>query len=248
MASEARGKWTIVVCVVVALVASPAMGALDVSNLHLGFVWGDYVVNSDLEFYVDGMCTGGALRVDGQWGDYSLLNCWYTLSECPLDEDLTVPGDDAVGRFSDNIGGVAATLTVTGDIYDTNAGATVFDGGTVLEAEVRGSFLGVEVDSWPGESMLAFSLDMEIVGGELSGRIADGMVTDLEFINPMLDAAHTFNKCTQPAYPGLGVVDFGSKIENAMMAGDVHLDAVPEPTCMLLLGIGAFGMYARRKK
>lgn len=248
MASEARGRWMLGLCVVVALAASPAMGALDVSNLHVGFFLGGYVVNDDLEFSVSDMGTGGVLRVDGEW-DYSLQNCLYELSECPLIEDLTPPpgGDPvtAAGRFSDKIDDVAATLTITGDIHDD--GGEIFSG-VVLEAEVRGSFLGTEVFYYAGKSDLDFSLTMEITGGELSGRIDDGQETDLKFANPMLDAIHTFLRCDQAYYPGQGVVDFEHSIENSLMAGNVHINAVPEPTCMLLLGIGAFGMYARRKR
>ena len=94
---------------------------------------------------------------------------------------------------------------------------------------------------------MQFIQDIVVTGGELSGRIADGQVTDLQFVGP-LQAAYTFNDVSQNF--GL-VTDFGADIEFEMFKGsNVHIQTVPEPSVVLMVALGTLWMVplSRRKR
>jgi len=162
---------------------------------------------------------------------YSLITS-YQLTAAALTADLS-SGGIAQGVFADNQSGNPSTLTITGSIVE--AGFT----GTLLVAKASGAASSIETSSLGG-TRIDVHQNFMVTGGEL----ATGAVTGLKAW-PLFTAIYTFDKCSADATPGQ-VQDFQSSIQYSLGDTNVHLQFVPEPVTLALLGLG--GLLGLRRR
>ncbi|MBN2211570.1 MAG: PEP-CTERM sorting domain-containing protein [Sedimentisphaerales bacterium] len=172
--------------------------------------------------------------------EYDLRNLTISMTDAStLIADLSTPvGNPTHAKATFTSG---AVLTLEGTIEEKDGPLSWT--GTLLEVTfVQDGFIAEE-DNVVLNTIKSVQ-EVHITGGEL----LTGAETGLMIYDPTdFTSVFTLSSCVQPGNPGNAVEDFQSKIIYGF-GSRIQLDTtVPEPTCVVLLGLGSLLISKRRR-
>lgn len=237
-----RGGFGVLLCLVI---SSSAFGTLYIQN---GQLWPYYVdwYHGDSNYFQTNFMDSSdpAILIDGtfdvtgdQTPEYELkidtgANYFGYLasSQIAMVNDVTPNGGRAKGYFS-----TTGSITVSGELIRISDGNTVANG-TLFTAEISSSTWFLEEQATPVDSVRG-SLEFTVTGGLLSDPdLNDDDLVLLDFI-----CTFTFPDC-DPSITDFE--DFSGTYFS--QSPTVQMGALPEPTTVLLLGLGGLALARRR--